>query len=168
MNMKEHILAALREQLARWEDLLSGLREGQITSPHFDLNWSIKDVVAHLWGWQQISVARVDAAALNRDPRYPSWIERFPEDWEANADQVNAVFYGLCHEKPWPEVYRDWREGFLHLLDSGDRIPEIDLLNGDRYPWLHGYSAADILIASYDHHQEHLDKLTGWLQEYSS
>jgi hypothetical protein len=48
MNMKEHILAAMREQFHRWEELLSGLGERQITTPAFDLNWSIQDVVAHL------------------------------------------------------------------------------------------------------------------------
>ena len=48
MNMKEHILAALREQFESWEKLLTSLSEEQITAPHFDLDWSIKDVIAHL------------------------------------------------------------------------------------------------------------------------
>jgi hypothetical protein len=39
-------------------------------------------------------------------------------------------------------------------------------LDGDWYPWLKGYSLASILVASYDHHQEHLGKLLDWLQEY--
>ena len=33
MNMKEHILAALQEQYARWEELLAGMDAGQITAP---------------------------------------------------------------------------------------------------------------------------------------
>jgi hypothetical protein len=36
MNMKGYILAALREQLERWEELLSSLSEERITAPHFD------------------------------------------------------------------------------------------------------------------------------------
>ena len=52
MNMKEHILAALREQFHSWEGFLSDLDEGQITAPYFDFDWSIKDVIAHLWAWQ--------------------------------------------------------------------------------------------------------------------
>ena len=38
MNMKGHILAALREQFESWEELLISLGEEQITTPHFDLN----------------------------------------------------------------------------------------------------------------------------------
>lgn len=68
MNMKGHILAALREQSERWEELLVSLSEEQITAPRFDLDWSIKDVVAHLWAWQQISIARMEAGAHDRAP----------------------------------------------------------------------------------------------------
>ena len=49
MNMKDHILAALQEQFERWEELLAGLREVQIDAPQFELNWSIKEIMAHLW-----------------------------------------------------------------------------------------------------------------------
>jgi hypothetical protein len=37
------------------------------------------------------------------------------------------------------------------------------MLDGDKYAWLNGYSPAFILVASYDHHQEHLERLMGWL-----
>ena len=53
MTLKSHILDALREQALRWEELLLNLSEVQITTHRFDLDWSIQDVVAHLWGWQQ-------------------------------------------------------------------------------------------------------------------
>ena len=163
MNMKEHILAALREQLGRWEEVLASLSDKQITEPRFDQNWSIKDVIAHLWGWQQISIARMTAAALYREPEFPEWARELPGDWEENADQTNAWIIKTQHQKPWSEVHQNWREGFLLFLDSGETIPEKDLLDADRYTWLKGYSPAFILVASYDHHQEHLEKLVAWL-----
>ena len=51
MNMNEHLLMALSGQFNSWQELLASLSEEQITAPHFDLNWSIKDVMAHLWAW---------------------------------------------------------------------------------------------------------------------
>jgi len=165
MNMKEHILAALREQFNRWEELLASLSEEQITSPHFDFDWSIKDVIAHLWAWQQISIARMEGGVNNREPEFPKWVVDIGEDWEENADGVNALTYETNHEKPWSDVYQNWRNGFLRFLELGNKISERDLLDGSKYPWLKGYSLAFILVASYDHHQEHLEKLTNWLQE---
>jgi hypothetical protein len=165
MNMKEHILTALREQFDRWEELLARLSDVQITAQRFDYDWSIQDVIAHLWGWQQISIARMEAAMLNREPELPKWIAELDGEWEENVDQTNAWIYNTHHEKPWPEIYQNWRKGFLRFLDSAEPISEKDLLNGDRYPWLKGYSLAFVLVASYDHHQVHLDNLIAALQQ---
>jgi hypothetical protein len=165
MNMKEHILAALKEQFNQWEELLKSLKSEQITTPRFDHNWSIKDVIAHLWGWQQISIARIEAATLSKEPEFPKWTSELAEGWEENANRTNAWIYETQHAKSWSEIYRNWREGFLKLLDSAEPIPENDLLDGGRYSWLKGYSLAFILVASYDHHQEHLEKLIVALQQ---
>ncbi len=168
MDMKDHILAALSEQLTRWEELLASLSVEQVTAPHFDYGWSIKDVLTHLWAWQQISIARVEAGALNREPEFPQWVVQLHGDWEEDADQTNARIYETFHEQPWSEVYRNWHDGFQRFLESGKPIPEKDLLDGGRYPWLKGYSLALILLASYDHHQEHFEKLAAWLREHGN
>ena len=166
MNLKGHILAALREQFDSWEELLASLSEEQVTTPHFDFDWSIKDVIAHLWAWQQISIARMEAGAHNREPEFPKWIVESIKNWEEDADQVNALTFERNHNKPWSEIYQNWRDGFLQFLELGDAISERNLLDTDRYTWLKGYSLAFILVASYDHHQEHLEKLIDWLREH--
>lgn len=167
MNMKGHILAALREQFEKWETLLRSLNEEQLTTPEFDLDWSIKDVVAHLWAWQQISTARLEAGVNDTQPAYPRWIVDSVEKWEEDANQVNAVTFARCHNKPWSEIHDTWRSGFVQLLETGDKVPERDLLDGSRFSWLNGYSLAFVPIASYDHHQEHFEKLTNWLNHVS-
>src|SRR5687768_9538384 len=166
MNMKEHILAALTEQFASWEELLASLSEEQITAPHFDFGWSIKDVMAHLWAWQQISIARMEAGVLHRELKLPKWILSLGQAWEKDADRVNALTFETNHERSWSEIYQTWKNEFLRFVELGNKISERDLLDGDRYPWLKGYSLAFILVASYDHHQEHLEKLTNWLRKH--
>jgi hypothetical protein len=166
MNMKGHILAALREQFEGWEELLASLSEDQITTPHFDFDWSIKDVMAHKWAWQQISIARMEGGLQDREPEFPKWIVESIENWEEDADRVNALTFKTQHEKSWSEIYQNWKNGFLRFLELGEKISERNLLDGDRYPWLKGYSLAFILVASYDHHQEHYEKLTNWMQKY--
>jgi hypothetical protein len=168
MSMKDHILTALKELSDRWEELLASMTEEQITTPHFDLDWSVKDVMAHLWAWQQISIARLEGGVHDREPEFPRWVMELGQDWEENADRVNAWTYESNHNKPWSEVYENWRTGFLRFLEVGSKISERDLLDGDRYPWLKGYSLAFILVASYDHHQEHFEKLTEWLSKHGN
>ena len=166
MNMKQHILTALREQFDRWEEVLSSMSEDQITGLHTLSDWSTQDVMAYLWAWQQITIARMEAALEDREPRFPTWVADLHPDWEENANQTNAWVYETYHPQPWPKVYQNWREGFLRLLETGKRISEMKLLDSGRYPWLEGRPLAVILLASDDHHQEHLEKLLAWLQEH--
>jgi hypothetical protein len=108
----------------------------------------------------------MEAAALDRDPVFPEWTAALPGDWEEDADQTNARIHETYHARAWPAVYQSWKEGYRRLLESGERIAEKDLLDAGRYPWLTGYSLAFVLVASYDHHQEHFEKLVDWLQRH--
>jgi hypothetical protein len=159
MSMKQHILAALQEVFDDWEERLAGLSEAQITQPLAGTSLSVKDEIAHLMAWQQRTLARVDAARLNREPQFPQWLANVdPEDYD-KTDSINAWIYETHRDQSWPNVHQDWRAGFQRLLASAGEISERDLLDESRYAWLDGYPLALILIATYDHHREHLDKL---------
>jgi hypothetical protein len=54
------------------------------------------------------------------------------------------------------------RNGFLQFSELGNQISERDLLDRSKYPWLKGYPLAITLMASHEHHQEHLEKLADW------
>jgi len=75
MNGKQQILTTLREDFSRWEELLASMSEEQITAPQLPSNLSIKDVIAHLRAWQQRSIARLEAAVLNRNPSFPGFMK---------------------------------------------------------------------------------------------
>ena len=166
MNMKEHILAAMREQFARWEELLERTSDEQISIPLSPSSWSSKDVISHLWVWQQRSIARVEAACSNREPRYPEWVPGLDPASGGDTEQTNAWIYETYKEKPWPAVRQDWMNGYLKFLEAGEGMDERDLLDSDKYAWLGGYSLAAVYLSSYDHHQEHFENLTAWLDEH--
>ena len=159
MNDKQDILTTLREEFNRWEELLASLSEEQITAPQLADNWSIKDVIAHLRAWQQRSIARLEAALLNKAPEYPAWPPQFDPEAEGEPHDLNAWLYATYRDQPWSSVHGDWREGFLHFLELGEAIPEEDLLDVGRYAWLEGYALFAVLQGSYEHHREHAEYL---------
>ena len=65
MYMKTHMLAALREEFGQWENVLASLTETQITTPPQPGELSLKDEIAHLWAWQQRSIARLEAGVAH-------------------------------------------------------------------------------------------------------
>ena len=166
VNMKGHVLTALREQFDRWEALLEGMSAEQTTALLSPSYWSTKDVIAHLMAWHQRSIARVEAAVLSREPVFPTWLPDVDPDSNDSADETNAWLYEAYRAQTWSKVHRNWREGFLRFLELGDEISERDLLDWERYPWMEGLPLIMVVLGSYDHHQEHLDKLVAWLQEH--
>jgi hypothetical protein len=166
--MKRHILVALREMLDQWEDLLAPLTEAQVTSPLQPSHLSIKDIIAHLTAWQKLSNARVEAVQLDREPIMPMQFAGVDADAEGNTDGLNAAIFETHRQEPWEQVYQAWRQGFRQLLGGAEGVTERDLLDGGRFSWLGGSPPAVILLATYDHHREHLEELSNWLSEHAT
>ena len=167
MSMKEHILAALQEQFDGWQSLLEKLDERQVSVPLEPSSWTIEDVVNHLWAWQQRTLARAEAALADREPRFPPWPEGMPGDTPESLNAINNWIFEKYRGQFWQTAYENWKSGYSRLLELMQGISEKDLLNSDRYAWMKGYSLADFLLATYDHHQEHLDSLQIWLKDHS-
>ena len=159
MNMKEHILVALTEHFDRWEEVLANLSEEQITSPLLPSVLSIKDEIAHLWAWQQISIARLEAARYQREPVFPQMLPGVDPEGEGNTDKTNAWIFEAYRHQPWSQVHQNWQAGFLRFVELGEEISEKDLLDNERFPWLEGYSLALVFLGSYAHHREHLETI---------
>ncbi len=167
MDDKDIILDKLSTIYIRWQDRLASLSEEQLTRPLSPSNWTIKDVVAHLWFWQEASVARAEAALQGKDPNYPEWWVLFGPDPNEDVDRTNAWNYERCRNRSWQQVYKYWSSQFAHYIVLIGQIPEKDLLTPGRYQWMGKYALADSAMGSYDHHLEHIETLTGWLENHS-
>lgn len=167
MNEKQQLVSALRKEFEQWDALLDSLNEAQISTPIAPSTMTVKDTIAHLKTWQQRSIARLEAALLNRTPDFSDWPANLDPEAEEDLESVNAWIYANIRDLAWPHVYADWRTGFLRFLELAERIPEQDLLDPARYPWLEGYALADVLRGSYEHHHfEHFEPLYTWLQQH--
>lgn len=160
---REKILEELGEEFDRWEELLSTLSEEEITTSRLPNGWSIKDLMAHLMAWQQITAARLEASLRNESPVFPGWLAGAGPESGEEPDRFNARIFEIHRERPWSQVYLEWRAGFLRVLNLGERAPEDDLVEAGRHPWSNG----QILQGTYDHHHVgHLGTLLTWMDEY--
>lgn len=166
MNEKQRILDELAEIFSRWQVLLASLNEAQIHQALSPSTWTVKDMVAHLWSWQQASVARMEAALHNREPNYPAWWALRGPDPEEDVDGTNALLFTLSKDKPWKVVYSDWKAQFKLYLELTQKITEKDFFQAGRYAWMGKYAIADSTNGSLDHHKEHYKELTEWLREH--
>ena len=155
MDEKAPMIALLREELTEWEKVLNGMSEAEISAPNRFEKLSIKDVIAHLTAWQQISVARMEAARDNREPVFAGWPPELDPVNESDTDPVNAWIYEKYRDQAWVSVHYEWRERFLHFLELAEATPDKVMMEKGRFAWLHGNALWAVLLGSYDHHHEH-------------
>lgn len=161
MPSKEQLISALRQSHDSSEHLLQRLGEDEIARPQFDGGWSIKDVVVHLWAWQQISVARFEAALLEEEPTYPDWLQGTdPFIAEENTGEFNSRVREEYLVDSWDDVHKSWESGFLRLIHLAQRTPEESLFATGQYAWLKGFPLSGVLTGTLEHHQEHLEAIS--------
>jgi hypothetical protein len=163
MNDKQELLQNIKDEFNRWEELLGSMTEAQLTAPDLDDGWSVKDVMAHLLAWQSRSIERLESALTNREPEFPGWPEESGDDSYDPTDEINAWIYNTYHDQSWPSVYQRWRTGFLRFMELAEKVPEADLLDANRYPWMDGQPLLLVLEGSYEHHHiDHLESVIAW------
>jgi hypothetical protein len=161
MNEKEQILRMLREELKRWRGILDGMSEEELTMAREDGGMPLKDEVAHLWAWQRITRERLEAAIANREPDF----SMFPAELAAtleedDVERINAWIYETNRERAWEDVYDAWHKQFSRIIELAEAMPAKVLTDRGRYGWNRGYSIADTLRFSWEHHhEEHLGPL---------
>ncbi len=167
MDEKQQLLASLTEEFHRWGQLLANLSEEQIVAPNFRFNRTVKDIVAHLTAWQALSIARLQAALLEREPEFHRWPQSLDPESKTDLERINDWIYDTYLDHSWANVFRDWKEGYLLFLELAEAVPEKDLFITGRYSWLGNYPLSEVLIGSFQHHQEHFEPVQEWFLKYT-
>jgi hypothetical protein len=159
MNGKQQIVTRLEEMKSQWETFVTRLSEIQRVTPPVPGIMSVKDTLGHLMAWQQVSIARLEAANQKREPRFPSWLEGLDPESEEDRETFNANIQALYESLSWEQMYAAWNAGFRTFLTLAAAIPVDEMIDKQRYPWLKGYALYNVLEGSYHHHLEHIEEL---------
>ena len=85
---KSELLNWLKEEYRQWEALLDQIGLARMDQPGVNGDWSMKDVVAHLTGWNRWLILRLQAAGRGDPEPPPPW----PAQIQAE-DEINAWIY---------------------------------------------------------------------------
>lgn len=163
MSDTHTVLAELREEFEHWEALVGAVGEARGEQTELPGGLSLKDLLGHLRAWQQVSLARLEAAVHDGEPAMPDWLMGADAESEEDIELFNARIHEIYREQPWQTVHQLWRDGFLQLLDLAAVIPAAQLDDKQRYPWLNGYALRDVLTGTLEHHRvDHREPLEAW------
>jgi len=164
LNNRDALLAAVRGLREDVESIVAEAGEARMEQPGLPDGLTFKDVLAHLTGWRWNTVARLEAGLSGEAPVFP-WPEHLDE--ETDLDEINHWIYDASHDKPLAEVLSESRETFDRVERAIAALPEDDLLEQSRFPWLEGYALGPAVVrGTLDHyHVEHEPDLRAWLSK---
>jgi hypothetical protein len=116
---KSELLHWLHDLNDRWEALLAEVGPDRMDQPGVNGDWSMKDLVAHLAGWQTPLTARLLAAVRGEPKPPPPWPAGLEEE-----DDINAWIYQSNKDRPADEVLEDARREIRDLLAAIESLPD--------------------------------------------
>lgn len=164
LNNREALLAGVRSLRDDIERVIAAAGEERATRPGSFGELTFKDVIAHLTGWRQVTVARLEAGLRGEEPSMP-WPAQLNEDHD--LDEINRWFYEMNRDKPLAEIMRESRETFDRAERAIAALPERDLLDVNRFSWLEGYALGPgVVRGTLEHyHDDHEPEILAWLAQ---
>lgn len=162
LNTREDLLNTIRALHVEIErDVAEAGEERAIQPGNFE-DLSLKDVIAHLTGWRWRTVARLEAGLSGGEPEV-HWPAHLNED--DHTDEINNWFYETNRDKPLADILAESRETFDRVERAIAALPEDDLFQPNRFPWLEGYTLGPAVVeGTYEHyHIDHEPEIRDWL-----
>ncbi|MBI1800672.1 MAG: ClbS/DfsB family four-helix bundle protein [Chloroflexi bacterium] len=157
---KHEFLQTLRAEREALEALLAQVGEARMSQPGVEGDWSAKDIVAHLRFWEQSVVDELERLARGENPQ---------PNPDVNTDETNAQVFAANHNRLPADVLSESRQTFQRLLIHVEGLPEVDLFDPQRHPWIGDNDPLwkEIEMESYGHYRQHLPALRAWLVQNS-
>ncbi len=153
MNKLE-LLQWFTDEQQKWELLLAAIGPKRMDQPGLNGGWSMRDLVAHLTGWQRWLVARIKAAREAQPEPPPPW----PAELTLEAD-INAWIYEASRLSAVGRVLEDAHQVHeqmrvvIQALPDDTRIETIE----SKFPvvWVHAqrFAVGEFFHHFYDDHQ---------------
>ena len=155
---KSELLNWLQEEYQQWEAFLDQIGPARMDQPGVNDNWSMKDIVAHLTGWNRWLVVRLQAAQRSEPEPPPPWPAHLQTD-----DEINAWIYESNRGRSVRQVLDESHQVFQQFLAVIEGLPDDILIE----PAYHIVQLGGQRISAsefFDHfHDDHEPDMRAWL-----
>ena len=128
---KKELLSEIQRERRALDEALSRLAARQMTKAGVTRGgWSVKDVLAHLVEWQQMSLGWYAAGLRGETPAMPA-----PGFTLRELPRLNAMIYRKHHRRSLAAVMHDYRLSHQSIVELIEALPDADLVTLRRFSW---------------------------------
>ena len=157
---RDRLLAHIETERAWWRDLVEEIGEARMTEPGPMGEWTFKDLAAHLLGWRERTMGRLEAAAAGREAPPNPW----PAELDGDDDRVNDWIQEHSQDRSVREVLDDVDRSYERLANAIAALPEDVLTRPGAFEWLGDQALANVDPFSHVH-DEHEPSIRAWLDK---
>jgi hypothetical protein len=156
-NPRADLIERIQRDHAFWRDLIDEVDRDRMTEPGPMGEWTFKDLAAHLLGWRERTLDRLEAAAQGREEPPPPWPADLDDD-----DPINDWIQRRSHGRSVTEVLDEVDRSYARLAAVVAVLPGNLITDPLAFEWLGGESLAETELFGHLH-DEHLPSIRAWL-----
>jgi len=150
------LVARCEREREAWRVLVDEVGVDRMTEPGPMGPWSFKDLAAHLLGWRDRTIARLEAGGRGEPEPAPPW----PADLE-DDDVINTWIHEHDAGRSPEELVASYDASYDRLIAALEALPEALLIDPDAVPWVGG-PLVEIDFTGHLH-DEHVAGVRAWL-----
>ncbi|MDX9993337.1 MAG: ClbS/DfsB family four-helix bundle protein [Anaerolineales bacterium] len=128
---KTQLLAAIQKQYAALEKFLATLTVEQLAFSAAPGSWSVKDILAHLYEWQQMFFRWYEAGLRGELPEVPA-----PGYKWNQLPALNQAIYEKYSGLSADQALEKFRLSHQETVQFAENVPETGLLQPGLYAWM--------------------------------
>lgn len=128
---KAELLQEIAVERSRLDAILAQLTPRQMTQAGVTLaGWSVKDILGHLIGWQQMNLGWYAAGLRGETPDIPA-----PGLTWRDIRELNDRIYRKHHRRSLKAVLADYHAFHQEMLGLIDKVSDRDFVTVGRFAW---------------------------------
>lgn len=128
---KSQLLSAIQKEYTALEKFISGLTTEQMAFCAADGNWAVKDILAHLYEWQQMFFRWHEIGVRGEVPAVPA-----PGFKWSQLPALNQMIYQKYRELAPEKALALFRESHQQTVEFIEALPDANLTSPGLYKWM--------------------------------
>ena len=144
---KDQILEDAQKERTALEELLNTLTPEQLSQPNLIGDWAAKDVLGHLFEWEQMVMAWYAAGVKGKTLAVPS--EKY--NW-GQLPQLNHAIYLKHRDRSLADIQKDFKASYKKIIKTIEGIPEKELFTRKVYQWANNNPLSAYFVSATSSH----------------
>ena len=148
---RDFLLHRMDETRSKIEELLPQIDPQKEIYP----GWTIRDMLAHMTGWDDATIDSMRAHMFEQPPSVPAI---------RSLDEYNAHTVSSREDLDYERVLKEWRLTRLVLRSIIEELPEDKFFSPVIVPWGEKATVTYLVDMFRDHEEEHTQDILAWLK----